>query len=570
MRALFALALLLPGIALAQPGPPPGGGGGGGCVSNCTFTGTTTTSGITDSGGINTTSVIGFQLGGVNAMRSIGTVNSATLIGRLAGASLTSGSYQWTTFGGDSSGQNYTTAGEITCYGAGSCQQEIDGVHVTGIGVAALYYENHGSADTAVGNDSCRNCVGVSGVTAVGGYSHANVFSSNNTSLGNLSMYGNSASILFSGTPTANETITLTFTNAGNLPGSPVALTYPVGASPTLANIASGLVTAMLANSAITNANIRGSVVAVSPNVLAIQYNGSSAVGTTLTVTYGTTGTTVAAITGGTSALGDGAMIAIGFESIYGARMTTATRLIGVGEATLANVTTATDDVCIGYLACQNMTTDTQSNLIGSQAGLGLSGGGFSNNALGYFCLKGATTAKSNVVIGDCQFTANAITTAVSTIVIGSNAQVPSATASGQLVIGNGIYGTGFTANQTTVSPARVGFGIKAPIAAVTVGDDGGGADDGHLQFVQLTTPTTINAGGTLDAKASDAAGTITLGSASTGAIVTFGHGFTNQPHCVVSARSSASTYTSYTSSVSALTLVTPSQTSSVYDYHCF
>lgn len=346
-----------------------------------TLSGTLTSAGITDSGGINTSATTGFQFAGQNAVREIGTSNSATLIGRLAGASLTSGSYVWTTFGGDSSGASYTTAGEITCYGAGSCQQQIDGQHDTYVGVASGYFDPHGSTNSFFGGDSCRNCSSVTGSSGFGSYVHANFFSGNNFVFGNNAMYGNSGAITFSGTPTANETITITITN-DLISGGVTTIVYPVGASPTIANIIAGIAAAWNANTTLINLNIRPYTSSLTPNVLAMTHQGTAAAGDIITLGFSTTGTTVGTVTGGTSASTDGSMIAIGLDAIQGIQATTATRLIGIGEDTLANVTTATDDVAEGYLAGFSCTTCTGVLFLGSNAG-------YSN-----------TTANSSIYIG--------------------------------------------------------------------------------------------------------------------------------------------------------------------------
>lgn len=520
---------------------------------------------------LNVTGASGLQINGLNAINVIGTTNSATLGGRNAGAAMSFGAnnYAFSTFFGDGSGQVYTGAGEVSGYGGLSCNNLTTGTHDTCLGMGAMYYETTGSTDTFVGGDAERNAVGVVGSNGFGSYAHSTLFSSNNNAMGSNALYGNSGSILFSGSPTANEIITLTFTSP-NLVGSPLALAYPVGASPTLANIVSGLNAAIAATPALLNDNIRSTFGQnVSPNVLAITHQGTCTVGDTVCVTFSTTGTTVAAITGGTSALSDGELIGFGTNAIQGFRMTTATRLIGGGENVLANVVSAHDDICWGYLTCMNMQTDVQSNVIGNSAGTSLNGG-FSNNVLGYNCLNASVTPNQGVVIGDCQFTGSVVYTASNFVIIGANSELASTSGGGQLVVQNAIYGLGNGSNQTTISTGEIGLYTKTPNASLTVGDAGGAATKGmHIGFLATAKPAISGCTGcTLDATASDVAGILSEGTAQTGFVLTFEVPFATPPHCTISSPTGHQ-FTSYSATYTTLTVVNASQGGSQYTYEC-
>lgn len=413
-----------------------------------TTTGTLTAAALTASGIVNTTAAAGYELSGANAISEIGTTNSSTSVGRLAGASLSSGSYGFSTFVGDSAGTNVSVAGEITCIGSGACQSEVSGSHLTAVGVYSLFYET-GSTDTFLGNDSCRNCNGVTGSSGVGSYVHSNVFSSNNFVLGNNALYGNSGAMTFAGTPTASETITLTFTNAC-LPSSTHNLVYGVGAGPTLANIVTGLNTAWTADTTLINCNIRPFVASTPlPNVLSMTHQGTSAAGDIVSFAFATTGTTTATVTGGTQATGDGSMIAIGLDAIQGSQMTTAARLIGIGENTFQTVTTATDDVAVGYLSAITCTTCSQNVMIGSQAGYAMTSG-TGNVLLGYFAGQDITT---NTLVAIGQYAGN-MTTGNSSVCIGQAACRNETTGTANIVIGdNALLGisTGATGGQNVI-----------------------------------------------------------------------------------------------------------------------
>ena len=76
-RILAAVLLLSLGLvwqASAQqfiPWTPGAGNGGGGCTNNCTFTGTTSTAGISDTGGINSTAATPFNVSGNEVINTL-------------------------------------------------------------------------------------------------------------------------------------------------------------------------------------------------------------------------------------------------------------------------------------------------------------------------------------------------------------------------------------------------------------------------------------------------------------------------------------------------------------------
>jgi len=74
--------------------------------------------------------------------------------------------------------------------------------------------------------------------------------------------------------------------------------------------------------------------------------------------------------------------------------------------------------------------------------------------------------------------------------------------------------------------------------------------------------------GCSLDATASDAAGTLTEGTSQTGFVLTFEVAFATAPHCVVSSPTGHA-FTSYTATTTTLTVANGVQTGSKYSYVC-
>lgn len=72
-----------------------------------------------------------------------------------------------------------------------------------------------------------------------------------------------------------------------------------------------------------------------------------------------------------------------------------------------------------------------------------------------------------------------------------------------------------------------------------------------------------------LSAGASDAAGTITLGTTATGCVVTFGAAYTTAPTCFVNWIATPLASQSYVTSTTALTLTQTSTTNNVVKYFC-
>lgn len=109
----------------------------------------------------------------------------------------------------------------------------------------------------------------------------------------NLAVYASSRTLTLGGTVTAGDTLSLQFTSA-DIVGSPVTVSWTTGASQTLPMVANNLVTAIMANAALTNAKISaarsGSVVTIywDTNLAALTITPSLSGGATETMTLGT------------------------------------------------------------------------------------------------------------------------------------------------------------------------------------------------------------------------------------------------------------------------------------------
>lgn len=104
--------------------------------------------------------------------------------------------------------------------------------------------------------------------------------------------------------------------------------------------------------------------------------------------------------------------------------------------------------------------SSTGSVAIGYRAGINFGNASHYNTLIGYYAGYNTSTGQRNIYIGQWPTTSNAnVTTGSKNIVIGNDIQVPSATADGQLNIGNLIYGTGVDGTGATPSSGNLGVG---------------------------------------------------------------------------------------------------------------
>ena len=171
--------------------------------------------------------------------------------------------------------------------------------------------------------------------------------------------------------------------------------------------------------------------------------------------------------------------VAAGLEALQA--NTTGSNNVADGFETLYYNTAATSSVAEGYQA--GLGTAAYSNqgdtAVGYQSGYSFQTGSDFNTLLGYRSGDNVTTGSNNILIGSATSSAAIanLTTGSQNILIGNNISLPSATANGQLDVGNIIYGTGITGTGSTLSSGNLGIGTTTPwrklSATGTVGFDG-------------------------------------------------------------------------------------------------
>lgn len=415
-------------------------------------TGTTTTAGIADSGGINTSaaysqngSVILSQVSGPQGSLQIGqnaACNQGILnvcVGAGAGQSATSLVTE-ATLGGVLTG-NLLASGSF---------DSIWGEH--GLGYATV-----ANGTSGLGDDVFRNVVSNQFGSALGKDAHRDWFGDNNGFYGAFAGSGNAASIGVSGTLTAGDVLPLIFTGP-LIAGSPYTLNVTVPATPTQASIATAICTAFAAaqSTAFTDNYGCNTDAADTPGVAAISHNGTSTQGGTHTVavTLGTfTGTETVTIGGG--AVGS-YNFGIGNYFMHGYQATSAAQNVGGGYKVFVNATTLNKEVCFGDLSCTAMTSDHNGIVLGAGSGGGLNGS-FRIAIVATGCSSPTGAVSDVYIFGDCT-TNNGWFTSGDGVLIGNNPETSSATNTGGLSIMNAIFGASNNGNGPTVSGGCIYF----------------------------------------------------------------------------------------------------------------
>lgn len=146
---------------------------------------------------------------------------------------------------------------------------------------------------------------------------------------------------------------------------------------------------------------------------------------------------------------------------------TTGSNNTAIGYIALYNNMSATNTVAIGYQAGigDALYSNQGGTVVGYQVGHYFHTGSDYNILLGYNAGYNITTGSNNIWIGTASSSeaiAN-LTTGSQNILIGNNISLPSATANGQLNIGNIIYGTGITGTGSTLSSGNIGINQTSP-----------------------------------------------------------------------------------------------------------
>ncbi len=193
---------------------------------------------------------------------------------------------------------------------------------------------------------------------------------------------------------------------------------------------------------------------------------------------------------------------------------------VGIGPGALNALSSGMANMAIGSSSLLNEVSGSNNIAIGVSS-LQTQNGGGSNTAIGHVAGFSVTVGAGNVVLGNRRGVAIAagvnnttiggdntnsagtgitITSGNQNIVIGSNCDVSSASANGQLSLGNFLYGTGLTGTGATISSGWIGIGKKAAfgsealgvVGGITVsGDPGGVASSNTLSGINSTTIST-------------------------------------------------------------------------------
>ena len=432
--------------------------------------------------------------------------------------------------GGIVGNNNWSTANtENVGHGNLAGQWISTGVHNTYIGQTTGGQDATGSYNSVLGNDAMRNTSGIIGSVAIGKSSHRNYMGSANVAAGYQSLQGNFQSIAVTGTATNGDVVSLQFASAA-ITGSPITVSYTVTTGQTQAQIATGLLGAINANSAIStqfaafiytatnvvtleaaNYNLPSAAASltITPSVSpAASFTGTISTLTTLTVSgvtgtiaigqtvYNASGVALTTITGGsgttwtiTSATNIGPIsmtsstegisigvcattntfnTAIGYSAMQGGGMTTAQLNVGVGSSALQNLTSGSQNVALGSAAGGLLTSGNQ-NLFG---GYGAGAAATTVNGavgLGYQALFALTTGISNTAVG-----ANAgksITVQTNCTFMGSGAGINIAGNSNTAIGSNALQGAASsTATLNTVAGSNSMAGATSAVGNVVLG----------------------------------------------------------------------------------------------------
>jgi hypothetical protein len=322
----------------------------------------------------------GYQIGGVAVLNVFGAATSpaqSLAVGPGAGAALGTAS-TYSTFLGAGSGNSFNSNAqkEVTCTGAQSAYLLTNvSDNITCMGLWSLHYANT-SADVGIvsfGDNNMRNAIGATGSASFGSNAYADNFGYWSNGFGYETLHGNAASLLFGGTFTAGDVITLTFTSSAISGGSGTSA-YTVQAGDTCTSVVNAFYASVGASGVLGLADVKSwTATDLYPCVLAISFRGSSTQGTVLTVTASVSGsqTETVAITGGSYGPSNNA---VGYEAMFGLQM--------VGAAS---------NNCMGRRCLASLTSGDWNDTIGEESGLKMAGS-IASDAMGYWTLHSMTS----------------------------------------------------------------------------------------------------------------------------------------------------------------------------------
>jgi hypothetical protein len=303
--------------------------------------------------------------------------NTTVAIGSNAGSAQSTSGGGFNTFVGDSAGQ-FTApgAGENTFVGNLAGVYNVNGHQSVYVGCGAGWNELS-SFNVAIGSDCYRNVVSSqtsSNNVAIGLSSQRNGSGYTNTSVGSNALQGTATTIVFSGTQTATDVVTCTFTiGAAGIANGYTGFTQAYSVTVTGGMTSAQLATAMAAQinttlpTLVTSNGVRGTQAGASGNSVLMTFPGTSSTGACMTVTGSVTGaaTEIVTVISGFTGFGN---TALGFNAMINNFATTASNNIGIGYNCLGALTTASSVIAIGTQAGQSLTTGGGGVVIGSMA----------------------------------------------------------------------------------------------------------------------------------------------------------------------------------------------------------
>lgn len=202
--------------------------------------------------------------------------------------------------------------------------------------------------------------------------------------------------------------------------------------------------------------------------------------------------------------------IAIGKNSMY--TNVSGNNNVAIGLGNLGNIRSGTDNIAIGYNSAIGITSAFHNVAIGASS-LGATTTGGSNVAIGFAAdaTCGACAANTaigyasmNVVTGSNNTAIGAssginLASASYNIMIGAWINAPSSSGTGQLNIGNVIYGTGIystgVSSSTPTTTGSIGIGLTTPTARLHLPAGTATANTSPLKLTSGTSLTTTEAG---------------------------------------------------------------------------
>ena len=430
-------------------------------------------------GVVNLTSNVGLLMNG-QPIINIGS-NHATFVGIGAGYVAQTGTIApglGCSFFGEDSGRRNTNGSENTYIGQSAGYFGTTALHNTSVGQHSMGYLVTDGFCTAVGGDAMRNYASGTGFcTAIGASAMYSGGCTYSTAVGGGALTGAGSTVVIGGSVTTTDTVTLTFT--GGFVGSPHSVSTPMTGVSTLAQAATAIFNACVADATISPI-IGGSIASSVIDTNAIRFvwhstdgtqnaptggGGTSTTGLAVVVTSSVTGAATEAVTiyGGNTGTQN---LALGYQAMIGAYLTTGSYNIGLGLTSLYSLTTGSSNIAVGQNAGYGLTTGSSCVFIGSAAGQNVATTG-NHIAIGQNALQNfAGTGGGYVAIGYLAMQ-NISTGSLQCVAIGQQAVqgAASSTATGITGIGHFAFkgvtsgsfnvGVGYTVGQSVTTGGR-------------------------------------------------------------------------------------------------------------------